>query len=135
MSITVDILDGPLPGADPTAGPPGAGATLLFEGIVRPTEDARPLAALDYEAYEPMATDQLIRLAREISDRHGLLAVHVQHSRGRVRVGEVSFRLRIDSPHRAEGLAAMDGFIDTMKRDVPIWKSPVWAGAEQQSSR
>jgi len=39
---------------------PGAGALLVFDGIVRHMEDGRELAALDYEVYEPMATQQLI---------------------------------------------------------------------------
>jgi molybdopterin synthase catalytic subunit len=29
--------------------------------------------------------------------------------------------------HRAESIAAMDEFIATMKRDVPIWKKAVFA--------
>jgi molybdopterin synthase catalytic subunit len=104
----------------------GAGALLCFEGVVRPTEDGRALIALDYEAYEPMAQQQLDALGRHIVERHGLLALQVEHSRGRVPVGLVAFRLRVASAHRQEGLAAMEEFIDRMKRDVPIWKTPVF---------
>jgi molybdopterin synthase catalytic subunit len=39
--------------------------------------------------------------------------------------GQCSFRLQVASAHRAEALAAMTEFIDRLKRDVPIWKSPV----------
>ena len=38
-------------------------------------------------------------------------------------VGERSFRLQIAAPHRQEALAAMAEFIESMKRDVPIWKN------------
>jgi molybdopterin synthase catalytic subunit len=131
MSIEVTIVDGPVP---PTVAPYGrcsaassAGATLTFEGIVREREGDRTITALDYQTYDRMAVQQLQLLARDIVSRHGLLALSTQHSRGRIRVGECSFRLTIHSRHRKEALAAMDEFIDRLKRDVPIWKMPVFA--------
>lgn len=126
MNISITILDGPLPPARPIS-IGGAGAVLCFEGIVRPTEEARPIVALDYEAYEPMAQNQFQRLASDALSTPGVLAVHVQHSRGRVPAGACSFRLVVASRHRAEGLAALSRFIDQMKQDVPIWKRPLYA--------
>ncbi len=124
LSITVEIIDGPLPAlADVPV--PGAGAVILFNGIVRPLEGAQPIAALDYEVYSPMAQNVLHSLAAEMLNTHGLLAIAVWHSRGRVQVGEVSFRLRIAATHRKEAIAAMDQFIDRLKQDVPIWKHAV----------
>ena len=73
-----------------------------------------------------MATNALTDLARDILHKHALIAITVEHSRGEVLAGERSFRLAIDSAHRKEALAAMDEFIDRMKRDVPIWKSPIY---------
>lgn len=102
------------------------GATVVFEGIVRANEQGRAIRALSYEAYEPMATNSLTELARDILSKHELIAITVEHSRGEVAAGERSFRLSIDSAHRKEALAAMDEFIDRMKRDVPIWKSPIY---------
>lgn len=126
MSIEVQIVEGPLPPATPWQ-PPGAGAVLRFEGVVRPTEQGRPLAALDYEVYEPMTGTVLRQLAQEVVAAHGLIAMRVVHSRGRVPVGACSFRLDAAAPHRKEALAAVDTFIDRMKQDAPIWKVPQWA--------
>lgn len=129
MTMRVDIIDGPLP-VPPVPSPAArevGGAALSFEGIVRPSEDGRPIAALNYEAYEPMATNQMRLLAEKIVRRHGLLALAVEHSRGRVPAGQCAFRLRLISRHRNEGLTAMGEFIDRMKKDVPIWKSPEYA--------
>jgi molybdopterin synthase catalytic subunit len=153
MSVEVSIVDGPLAAAGspgvhdpshnqrrpkrkrglegaPTCDDPcisdigDVGAAIVFEGVVRREENGRNIDALEYIAYEPMATMELTKLARDVLERHGLKRVVVEHSRGRVGAGEVSFRLTIASAHRKEGLAAMDAFIDRMKRDVPIWKSP-----------
>ena len=125
MNIKVHIVDGPLPTAG-VCSPVAAGAVICFEGVVRPIEDGRELMSLAYEAYEPMATRQLRQLAQELTVSHGLMAVLVEHSRGVVPVGQCSFRLRIASMHRKEALQVMDLFIDRMKRDVPIWKRPVY---------
>lgn len=124
--IEAVLYPGPLGPAEPWR-PRGAGAVVQFEGVVRPTEDGRPLAALDYEQYKPMTHDGLHALAAEVMKSHGLSALRVEHSVGRVPIHAVSFRLYIASPHRKASLAAMDTYIDRMKREVPLWKVPVWA--------
>ncbi|MEM6331796.1 MAG: molybdenum cofactor biosynthesis protein MoaE [Planctomycetota bacterium] len=128
---SVQLIDGPLPPAPACADRDGAcGASLCFEGIVRPTEDGRSLRALDYEAYEPMTTRQLKALCEQLIAEHGVRAIRVEHSVGRVAVGEVSFRLAVDSAHRKEGIAALDAFIDRMKAEVALWKRPVFDAAD-----
>ena len=109
------------------------GATLRFEGVVRRAERdpeaadvERDLLALDYQTYDPMAERELRALARQIAEEHVLSSLVALHSRGRVAVGDVSFVLIVESPHRAEAIAAMSAFIDRLKQDVPIWKKPVW---------
>lgn len=125
MKLAVRIVDGPLAETAPVWAPAGAGAVVCFEGVARPTEHGEPIATLDYEAYEPMASRELERLAREVLHEFGLLGVLVEHSRGRVAVGERSFRLRVAALHRKEALAALERFIDRLKQDVPIWKQAV----------
>jgi molybdopterin synthase catalytic subunit len=126
--IEVMIVEGALsPYADTERADGATGAVLCFEGVVRAMEDGRPLVALDYEVYEPMALRELTQLANDIAVRHGLHRVAAWHSRGRVNVGEISFRLVIWSAHRREALDAMDEFIDRLKQDVPIWKHAVFA--------
>lgn len=123
MSVAVTIVDGPLGQYEPRPDSAGlVGAEVVFDGIVRAHEGDATIAALDYEAYRPMADRELERLAKRMLDEHGLLSIAVWHSVGRVPVGGVSFRLVIRSAHRKEALAAMDGFIDALKVDVPLWK-------------
>jgi molybdopterin synthase catalytic subunit len=121
MHLIIQILDGPLPPAHPWS-IPGAGAIVSFCGIVRPTENDRAIAGLQYEAYHPMAQKQIEKIARNLIDSHGLLGMKITHSVGWVAVGQCSFQLDIAAPHRREALAAMSEFIDRLKHDVPIWK-------------
>lgn len=140
----------PRPGAESAGGAAGAaGAVVEFWGIVREWEDPTHVCgpaqgnhdphvatdpptltepfrvtALDYEAHPEMAQHQLERVAREVAERHGLLALCVLHRTGRVPVGEASLYIRIHSSHRAEALRACAEFIDELKTWVPIWKHP-----------
>jgi len=127
MELEVELVEGALAWereALPSQGTVGAHA--VFEGLVRGTENGRILTALDYEAYEPMTTRGLEKLAHELGDGK-ILSAKIEHSIGRVPVGECSFRLTVCAAHRKEALAFMDAFIDRMKLEVPIWKNPVWA--------
>ena len=128
MNVQVNIHEGPLAAPAPWR-PQGAGAVVAFEGVVRPWEAGGELAALRYEVYEPMTRRELHKLAERVVEAHDLTALHVEHSRGDVPVGEVSFRLHVAAAHRKEALVAMEAFIDRMKRDVPIWKVPLWKAA------
>lgn len=128
----VRISSGPLP---PLASPwrcPGAGAVILFEGIVRPTEGQNTISALRYEVYRPMADRQLERLALELVEKHGLRGIFVEHSEGIVPVDACSFRLQVASVHRAAALQAVEEFVDRMKQQVPIWKTAIPARTEVQ---
>jgi molybdopterin synthase catalytic subunit len=127
MSIAVTIFDGPLPAVAPWSAQ-GAGAVIVFEGVVRPDEQGQIIAGLSYEVYEPMASTQLRDLAQRLVCDCGLLGLIVRHSRGFVPVGQISFRLQVAALHRKEALRAVDEFIDCVKRDVPIWKTAVFAG-------
>jgi molybdopterin synthase catalytic subunit len=124
MNVTVRIIDGVLGDPAPVL-PPEAqfGAAIVFDGVVRSDEGGRAIRALAYEVYEPMASNVLAELGREMLAKHGIVAIMVEHSRGEVPVGQRSFRLSVHALHRAEALAAVGEFIDRMKRDVPIWKT------------
>ena len=122
--MTIRIIDGPL-GEPASVLLPAAqfGAAIVFDGVVRSDEGGRFIRALNYEVYEPMASNMLAELGREMLTKHGLVSIMVEHSRGEVPVGQRSFRLTVHALHRAESLAAVGEFIDLMKRDVPIWKT------------
>ena len=123
LAVEVLIMQGELPPACPWRRD-GAGALVVFDGVVRPTENDQAIAGLSYEAYQPLTSQMLDELGRSIVAAHGLIALRAEHSVGFVANHGVSFRLYIASAHRKEALAAMDQFIDQMKAKVPLWKVP-----------
>jgi MoaE-MoaD fusion protein len=108
-----------------------AGAIATFLGTVRNRSRDRNVLYLEYEAYEGMAEETMAELARELTERHDLLAVAIHHRVGRVEIGEASVAIAVSSAHRAAALAACKEAIDTLKQTVPLWKKEVYEGGEE----
>jgi molybdopterin synthase catalytic subunit len=103
----------------------GMGAAVCFLGLVRGTEDAAPIAALEYEAFQQMAEHQFNLLFDAVEKRWPVESVRLVHRLGVAKVGEASLWIEIIAPHRHEAFAACQWLIDEMKRVVPIWKKPL----------
>lgn len=101
------------------------GAVVTFLGIVRPTENDIPIAALDYEAFEPMARRQFDLILNQIANKWPIEAIQVVHRIGKVAAGEPSLWVEVRASHRKEAFAACQFLIDEMKQFVPIWKRAI----------
>lgn len=103
-----------------------AGAAIVFLGMVRDREGEAPIRALDYEAFDAMASHQFHKLFDELGQRWPVVeSVRLVHRLGVVPVGEPSLWVEVSAPHRGEAFDACQWLIDEMKRVVPIWKRPV----------
>ena len=120
--IEASLTDHPIPHPLPID-PEGLGAVVEFRGLVRPSENGRPILGLRYEAFEPMAVREMIRLFEEIQREHPFSKAVVAHRTGFVPAGEAAISVVIVAKHRAEAFAALSEFMDRMKQDVPIWKT------------
>jgi molybdopterin synthase catalytic subunit len=122
--MRVEILDGVLPAAEVMDGmKAGAdGAVCVFDGIVRNNTRGRQTLHLDYEAYREMALAQMQGLAAEAVERFGVRDVALLHRLGRLEVGETSVLIVVASAHRGAAFEACRWLIDTLKKQVPIWK-------------
>lgn len=136
--MRVEILDMVLPAAEVMdeikAG--ADGAVCCFDGIVRNNTRGRQTLYLDYEAYREMALAQMEGLAAEAVARFGVRDVALLHRLGRLQVGESSVLIVVASAHRGQAFEACRWLIDTLKKQVPIWKKEtfvdgaVWADGE-----
>jgi molybdopterin synthase catalytic subunit len=136
--MRVEILNHELPITEVLAeirsGPDGAVCT--FEGIVRNHTRDRQTLYLDYEAYRDMALAQMQQLAAEALNRFAIRDVALLHRLGRLEIGETSVLIVVASAHRGPAFDACRWLIDTLKKQVPIWKKEtfadgaVWADGE-----
>ena len=121
MAITVEIVSGVLHWPDQVDR--GSGAAVRFTGAVRGEEDGRTIAGLEYEAYLPMAENQMRRIFGEIRDMHTFDDAVALHRVGFVPVGEAAILVEVRSKHRGVAFEAVRIFMDRLKQDVPIWKT------------
>lgn len=102
---------------------PGNGAVVVMSGMVRNQTDGKPVVALEYQAYEPMALQVFRQIAADIRNRwHDVKRVVIHHRTGRLQIGEISVLVAVGCPHRSEAFEACRYAIDTLKHNAPIWK-------------
>jgi len=104
-----------------------AGAVVLFLGTTRELTDGRQTIALDYEAYPEMAKKQLAELEAEARRRWPVIECIIAHRLGRVPPAEPSVAIAVSTAHRRESFEAGQWLIDSLKREVAIWKREQWA--------
>ncbi|MBI2525192.1 MAG: molybdenum cofactor biosynthesis protein MoaE [Candidatus Rokubacteria bacterium] len=118
---------------------PGAGAIVLFSGVVREETGGRRVKFLEYEAHAPMAVAKMREIAAAVRARFpGVRKVALAHRVGRLEIGESSVLIAVSSAHRREAFEACHFAIDTLKETVPVWKKEyfedggVWVGLQSE---
>ncbi len=109
---------------------PSAGGFAAFEGRVRDLNEGRRVIALDYEAFEALATAEGARIVESALRRHGAIAGRCVHRVGHLTVGDVAVWVGVAAPHRAEAFAACREIIDAVKHGLPIWKKEHYADGD-----
>ena len=99
-----------------------AGATLLFVGTVRDTNEGRRVVGIDYGAYAAMAARELDAIVGEAAARFGTEHVVVEHRLGTLGLGEASVAIAVTHARRAPAYDASRYIIEELKKRVPIWK-------------
>ncbi len=102
------------------------GAMVDFFGVVRGTENGRPIDGIDYQAFVEMAEIELRRIAENARKDFMLGLVLIHHRIGFVPAGEPSLLVRVTAPHRDTAFAGCQHIIEQLKAKVPIWKHPAF---------
>ena len=109
-----------------------AGAAVLFVGSTRQFTDGRETLKLDYQCYEAMAIKKMTEILEQASNQWKIESCSIVHRIGSVGLGESSIAVAVSSPHRADSFEAARWLVDTLKKDVPIWKQEHWADGSQE---
>lgn len=111
---------------------PGAGAQVVFLGVVRDHHRGQAVARMDYQAYEAMARAELARIAERLRQQHPeVRRVAMVHRFGCLEIGEASVGVAVSSAHRKAAFAACEWGIDAIKESVPIWKQEHYRSGER----
>lgn len=98
------------------------GAHSIFLGQVRRDEvDGKSVAAIEYTAYEEMALAQMHQIREAIFEKYSLTCMHIYHSLGTVKVGEICLFVFTSSKHRKAAIDACEEVVERIKKELPIW--------------
>lgn len=125
----IELTHLPIDSAKAMAGviSPNSGAVVLFLGTTRQWTGDKETTELAYEAYEEMAQVELAKLEAHARETWPIENCLIVHRLGVVPIADASVLVAVSSPHRDAAFAAAKYLIDTLKKDVPIWKKEHWA--------
>lgn len=105
---------------------PLCGAVSLFVGTTRNNFEGKKVLRLEYEAYLPMAENEVRRICGDLRQKWPVRHIAVFHRLGLVPVSEASVVIAVSSAHRAASLEAVSYAIDALKARVPVWKKEIY---------
>ena len=98
------------------------GGHSIFLGQVR-ADDIRnkTVTAIEYTSYEELALEKMSGIREEIFAKYSLSCMHIYHSLGQVKAGEICLFVFTSSPHRKAAIDACEELVERIKKDLPIW--------------
>ncbi|MFC5048447.1 molybdenum cofactor biosynthesis protein MoaE [Aquimarina hainanensis] len=109
------------------------GAHDIFLGQVRADIiDGKKVTAIEYTAYEEMANLKAHEIREETFDKFDLTCMHVYHSKGIVKSGEICLFVFVSSPKRKEAFRAIEYLVNEIKANIPVFGKEIFDDASHQ---
>lgn len=109
------------------------GAHSIFLGQIR--EDmvgGKTVQAIEYTAYEEMALEKMHEIREEIFAKYDLTCMHIHHSLGAIKTGEICLFVFTSSKHRKAAMESCDEVVERIKKDLPVWGREVFEDDSHQ---
>ncbi|MCC7503578.1 MAG: molybdenum cofactor biosynthesis protein MoaE [Flavobacteriales bacterium] len=105
------------------------GAHEIFLGQVRADMiGGRSVEAIEYTAYADMANEQMTAIREEAFARWPqMTCLHVHHSLGVIKAGELCFFVFASATHRQQAREAVAYVTDEVKKRLPIFGKEIFA--------
>jgi molybdopterin synthase catalytic subunit len=98
------------------------GAHNIFLGQVRADQqDNLTVNAIEYTAYEEMAEEALATIRERAFAQFDLICMHIYHSLGVVKAGEICLYVFVSAKRRKQVYQATEAIVNWIKTDVPIF--------------
>lgn len=109
------------------------GAHNIFLGQVRADEiDNKIVASIEYTAYEDMANEKFHEIREAAFKKFDLTCMHIYHSLGNVKAGEICLFVFVSSKRRKEVFPAIEYIVNEIKAHVPIFGKEVFEDSSHQ---
>jgi len=111
----------------------GIGAHSIFLGQVRSDIiENKQVEAIDYTASEEMALETMHSIREAIIAKYSLSCMHVHHSLGKVKAGEICLFVFTSARHRKAAIDACEETVERIKAELPIWGKELFADESYQ---
>lgn len=91
-------------------------------GQVRADEkEGGQVRAIAYTAYEEMALEKAFEIREAVFAKYPLTCMHIYHSLGEVKTGEICLFVFTSSKHRKAAIDACEELVERIKKELPIW--------------
>jgi molybdopterin synthase catalytic subunit len=98
------------------------GAHDIFLGQVRADRiDGKLVGAIEYTAYEEMANKKFQEIREAAFEKFNLSCLHIYHSIGTVKAGEICLFVFVSAPHRKVVFDALHQVVEDIKDQVPVF--------------
>lgn len=98
------------------------GAHQIFLGQVRnDLIDGKEVVAIDYSSHEDMANKAFHTIRESTFEKFDLTCMHIYHSTGIVKTGEICLFVFVSSGHRKMVQQAIEYVVEAIKADVPVF--------------
>lgn len=109
---------------------PACGGIAVFVGTVRDSTQNKNVTELDFSTYKPMAIKEMRKIAELALNKFSIKKIAIHHAEGLLQVKDVPVIISVSSPHRKAAFDACQFAIDTLKKNVPIWKKEYFDDGE-----
>ena len=110
------------------------GASLIFKGTVRRTNDNKKVTGITYDSHDAMVIKSFEEIYNEVDKKLKIKdkAVFIEHVKGYLDLGEISIIIAVACPHRAEAYMLSRYIIEEIKKRSPIWKKEHYENDESE---
>lgn len=109
------------------------GGHSIFLGQVRADlMDGKKVAAIEYTSHVDMALEVMTAIREDIFARYALTCMHVHHSLGVVKAGEICLFVFTSSKHRKDAIEACSACVERIKAELPVWGKEIFEGEGYQ---
>jgi molybdopterin synthase catalytic subunit len=129
----VDLREEPLDVAEVVAAlyDDASGGLTVFIGRVRDHDQGQGVVGLDYSAH-PTALEVFRDVCARVAEEYDVLGLAAVHRTGSLAIGDIAVVAATASAHRGTAFDASRALIDTLKKEVPIWKHQRFADGSDE---
>ena len=94
--------------------------------------DGKTVTATEYTTYEEMALEKMHIIREDIFSKYSLTCMHIYHSLGAVKAGDICLFVFTSSGHRKAAIAACEEVVERIKNELPVWGREIFDNETHQ---